>query len=140
MATQKVEVTASNASDARSITVEYDFGDNLKDAVARFGEQTVFEYFEDNARIALQGMVRNRLKKEGEDKYVSDEKIHDQVNKWMPGAKRVSDPAKKAEQIKKAYGTLDRDAKRALVEAMQKELEELAKLEKPALRKGKKAA
>ena len=63
-----IEVTANKGS--RSATVSYDFGENLQDAVAKFGEEVVFTNMQQSMKISLQALLRR-----GFDKGQSDEEI-----------------------------------------------------------------
>lgn len=45
-----------------SASVEYEFGGNLEESVAIFGEQRVHDHFVRNAKIALQGFMSRMLK------------------------------------------------------------------------------
>ena len=82
-----IEVTANKGS--KSLTVSYDFGNNLQDAVARFGEDVVFSNMQQSMKISLQALIRR-----GFDKGVTDEEITAQAAAWKPGvaAQRQSDP------------------------------------------------
>ena len=123
MSIEKINVASGPASDAkrRSIEVSFNIGSSLPEMVKLWGERIVFEHAHDNMVIALQGMVRSRLKKEGKDK-VSDASIHAAVKNWKPGG-RVVDPAKKLDRTTKQALALDIKGKRALMAKLQKELE-----------------
>lgn len=64
----------------QEVQVEYDFGDNLDAAVETCGADTVFSNFKANAKVALQGIMRNNLKA-GK----TAEQIQELVNSWKPG-------------------------------------------------------
>lgn len=82
-----IEVTANKGS--KTLTVNYDFGDNLQDAVAKFGEDVVFSNMQQSMKISLQALIRR-----GFDKGVTDEEIATQAAGWKPGvaAQRSADP------------------------------------------------
>ena len=82
-----IEVTANKGS--RSLTVSYDFGDNLQDAVAKFGEDVVFSNMQQSMKISLQALIRR-----GIDKATEDEAIIAQAAAWKPGvaSQRAADP------------------------------------------------
>ena len=83
----QIEVTANKGQ--KSLTVSYDFGDNLQDAVAKFGEEVVFSNMQQSMKISLQALMRR-----GFDKGITDEEITAQAASWKPGvaAQRTSDP------------------------------------------------
>lgn len=82
-----IEVTANKGQ--KSLTVNYDFGDNLQDAVTKFGEDVVFSNMQQSMKISLQALIRR-----GFDKGVTDEEIAAQAAGWKPGvaAQRTADP------------------------------------------------
>lgn len=90
--------------DSRSITVAFDFGDNLQDAIAKFGEEAVFNGFKADGRVGLQAKVRGMLKATMEDseelKY-NDEDIVAAVAEWKPGTKsrQAADPMAKLQAL-----------------------------------------
>lgn len=61
----------------RSATVTYDFGDNLQEAVEKFGEGVVFSNFHQQAAISIQGVIA-RCIKSGKDP-------QETVNGWKLG-------------------------------------------------------
>lgn len=75
-----MEVNVNAPKVDRSWTGEYDFGQNLNDAVAMFGADVVYNNFVDSAVITLQGLVRGKL-----SKGMTDSDIADVVSKWKPG-------------------------------------------------------
>lgn len=83
-----IEVTAKKGS--RELTTSYDFGDNLQDAVAKFGEEVVFSNMRQSMKISLQALLRR-----GIDKAQEDSVILAQAAAWKPGVatERQSDPA-----------------------------------------------
>lgn len=107
----------ANRNVTRSLEVDYDFGSTLAEAVAKFGERVVYEYWVDNATIALQAMIRNRLNKTG-DKAQSDAAIRADVAKWVPKI-READPIKKVEAIKKGVASLSASERAALLAELQ---------------------
>lgn len=107
-------ITARLEGTGRSITVDYNFGSDLKSAVALFGEEVVFAQFEDSATIALQAFLRSKMKGEGE-KHKTDAQIKDAVLEWKPGNRKAADPAKKSETIKKQVASLPADMREALL-------------------------
>jgi len=81
-----ISVTAKK--DQKTATVEYDFGDNLQDAVEKFGEETVFSNFIQSAKISLQAIMRRVIASGGD--------VQKTVSSWKPGIQlqRKAVPAK----------------------------------------------
>ena len=91
-------------------SVEYDFGDDLDQAIAKCGAEAVFSNYCANARVALQGIVRAKLK-QGMDNTA----IQALVNEWKPGtvlAKTVINPE---DAIKNAFATWSPEKKAAFL-------------------------
>lgn len=90
-----MEVTAQGKTSdgtARSVTVDYDFGENLEEAVGLVGEAVVFANYKASAKITLQALVRRHIAA-GDD----DDKIVAAVDAWKPGMpseRKVKDPTK----------------------------------------------
>jgi hypothetical protein len=61
----------------------YEFGDTLEDAVAKFGDKAVFNGYIAEAKIALQGVIRDAL-----NKGKTSEEIDAIVIEWKPGISR----------------------------------------------------
>lgn len=134
MTAKKIAVASGPVSDKRrrEIEVSFDFGDDWKAMVAKFGERIAYEHALDNMVIALQGMVRAKMKKTGKDR-VTDAAIIAAVKNWKPGG-RVLDPTKRVGRITRDVSKLDDKAKKALMAQLQRDLEG----RKPVLRKAPK--
>ena len=84
----------------QEISVEYDFGDDLDQAVALCGAETVFSNYKANATVALQGVLRAKLKAG-----MHHDQIVALVNEWKPGtvlSKTAVDPE---QAIKTAFAS-----------------------------------
>ncbi len=82
-----VKVTASKLKGEKldpkekiSASVEYNFGDNLKEAVALFGEDVVFSNYLSRATVSAQNVMRPKVE-DGD----SQETIAAFMNKWKLG-------------------------------------------------------
>lgn len=94
-----MQVSCKNPSVSREITVEYDFGASLAEAVEKFGEDIVFSGFVADAKVGLQAIVRARLGKI-DDEYMSDEEILAEAAQWKPGVrKQAADPMAKLQAL-----------------------------------------
>ena len=109
-----IEVTANKGS--RSATVSYDFGENLQDAVAKFGEEVVFTNMQQSMKISLQALLRR-----GFDKGQSDEEIAAAAGAWKPGvaSQRTTDPVS---AITAKWATLPADKKAELLAALKQQM------------------
>lgn len=104
-----IEVTAQLGKDEDSptATVVYDFGDNLDEAVERFGAEVVFSRFKSAAVIDLQALIRRGLgstDSEGKPTPKSVEEIQKLAEAWVPGVqtrKRKTDKEKAEELLAK---------------------------------------
>lgn len=84
-----VEVKATKQGLDREVTVMVDLGDNLQDAVAKFGEEVVFSNFVAQTKIRAQAIVRDMMVKAK-----TDDEIAAAMVGWKPGVARdrVVDP------------------------------------------------
>ena len=105
-----IEVTANKGS--KSLTVSYDFGENLQDAINKFGEEIVFSNAVQSMKISLQALIRR-----GFDKGTEDSVIAQQAAAWKPGvaAQRVADPVA---AITQKWAALDPEARAELLKKL----------------------
>jgi hypothetical protein len=101
-----VNVTAKDPSLDRSVTVAYNFGENLDEAVAMFGAEAVFNAFVADAKVGLQALIRSKIRgtkdKDGNiTKSYNDEEIQAAANEWKPaaGARQAADPMAKLKAL-----------------------------------------
>lgn len=93
-ATAKVKDENGNLTgEEREVSVYYDFGDNLDEAVEKFGHDAVFAQFKQQSTIGLQAILRRH----GADANTSDEQLQEIADQWKPGEKRATrkSPAEK---------------------------------------------
>lgn len=102
--------TATTSDSDREVTVTYDFGDTLDEAVERFGPDVVFSRFQSAAVIDLQSLIRRGIKAQK-----NDNEIQQMAANWKPGIKQVvaKDPKSRALQ---ALQGLDPEQRKALLE------------------------
>lgn len=114
MTVQKIQARNGNDETALSAEVEYDFGDNLEQAVAIFGGEVVFNRFKAASIVDLQALIRRHL--DGETPKTQAE-IQELVKEWKPGVStRVrKDPKQKAEEL---FAALSPEDKQALLESL----------------------
>lgn len=82
----ELKITTRAPKKEKEMTVGYDFGDTLADAIAKFGEEVVFSNFKQSAVISLQGNVRRYM----EQGKLTDEEIEKKVGEWKPQIAKVS--------------------------------------------------
>jgi hypothetical protein len=110
MATETVKTRAPKKE--RDIEVQYDFGANLEEAKALFGETAVFDGYKSDAKISLQAVIRDML---GADK--SDDEIKTFVSTWKYGVARdrVVDPVA---AIKNKMVGMSEEEKREFIQSL----------------------
>lgn len=91
-----------------AVTVNYDFGDDLADAVESFGADVVFERYRSAARVDLQAYMRTLLSRNQ-----SQEQIQEAVNGWKPGVRAQGKTT--AEKARDYFGKLTAEEKAALL-------------------------
>lgn len=85
------EVSAKRSGHDHQVTVEYDFGENLQEAVEMFGDDVVFSKFKAAATVDLQSVIRRNMfdeQGEGDDKTlipVDAETVQERISDWRPG-------------------------------------------------------
>ena len=84
------EVTASDPQTGTEATVEVDLGADLTDAINKFGEELVYDYWARQAVVQAQAAIRNRLRA-GK----SVEEVVAEMQQWEPGKMRRSSGAGK---------------------------------------------
>ena len=104
MALSMVEATSVKKGGGAKAVMSFDFGDSLKDAVAKFGEGVVFNSFVDTQVIRLQAAMRSLLAIGKQEK-----EIQLSLKDWKPGVARarVMDPvaafARMSQEEQKSY-------------------------------------
>ena len=78
-----IEVKATKQNTDREVVAYVDLGDNLEDAVQKFGAEVVFSNFQAQTKIRAQAIIRDMMT-EGK----SDEEIQNFMNSWKPGVSR----------------------------------------------------
>jgi len=67
-----MEVKAKLGNEGATYTAEYDFGSNLQEAVAKFGEAVVYSNYIHAAKISIQAAMRRWMKAGLSEKDVAD--------------------------------------------------------------------
>lgn len=89
--------------------VEYDFGKDLTEMIAKFGERVVYDLAVDSAVIRLQSLLRSALERDLNPQEVA--------NRWIPGVKTAAarDPLA---AIKAAYAAMSPEEKKAFLQQL----------------------
>jgi hypothetical protein len=100
--------------DDKEFVGSYDFGENLQDAVAKFGEEVVFTNFRAQSVIRAQAIARSEMEA---DK--SAEEIQSILDAWKPGVQRARevDPYAAAAN---AYSKLTPEEQAEFIAALQR--------------------
>lgn len=117
MSENSIESYSATVSDQdREVSVKYDFGENLADAVEKFGEDVVFSRFKSAAIIDLQSLIRRHIKQldeKGNPKF-TDEQIQEAASNWAPGIKTVSRKSK-AEKVQALFSQMSDEEREAIL-------------------------
>jgi hypothetical protein len=81
-------------------SVEYDFGDNLDDAVDLCGADVVYSQYKANAKVALQGIIRAKMKAG-----LDNDAIQAVCDAWKPGMVAERTAVDPATAIQNAFAT-----------------------------------
>lgn len=111
----KIKVSTTSVKMSRELEVEFDFGDNLDEAVSLYGAEVVYSNYKKSAVIALQALVRRELDKKEDAK--SDAEITAKAIAWKPGVAKVSTVDAKETILKKVSKMSEADRK-ALIEQL----------------------
>jgi len=80
-----IDVTAKLKDSDRAITIPFNFGANLDEAVELYGEDVVFQKYRQAAVVDLQAAIRRHLQPDAEGKSKTDEEIITALSEWKPG-------------------------------------------------------
>lgn len=107
MSYQKIQ---AKLQDGDPVTVEYDYGDNLQEAVEKFGEDIVYQCYKASLVIDLQGFMRSLLRRKPEKGGpATEEEIRTLVAEWTPSrtGTRVTRPP--MERLEALLGRLSKE-------------------------------
>ena len=79
---QEVVARLGKEEDAPAATVNYNFGDNLDEAIGLFGDEAIFSRFRSASVVDLQALIRRHLSGE---KPKSQDEIQALADEWKPG-------------------------------------------------------
>lgn len=111
----------------RKLSVMFDFGSTLDDAVEKFGEEVVFAGFVASATIDLQNYIRTKLEapaKDADGKVIpdggfaqTDAEIESDFASWKPGIK-TRERVSPLDKVKKLLGGMSAEQKAALLASL----------------------
>ena len=100
-----VEINVTNKA-----SVDFDFGENIEDAVAQFGAEPVFALYLSQAKVQLQGAIRAQ----GELGVAADE-IESRLTTWKPGVRMGRATVDPVVALKAQYEVADEEGKAKLL-------------------------
>lgn len=114
MTAQTISAKNGTEENSPSASVEYDFGDNLDEAVTLFGAEVVFSRFKAASIVDLQALIRRHL--EGETPKTQAE-IQALATEWKPGvaSRKRKSTKEKAEEL---FANLSPAEKQQLLEQL----------------------
>ncbi|CAK0747286.1 hypothetical protein CCP1ISM_2710001 [Azospirillaceae bacterium] len=115
-----MEITAkqSEASD-KTISVVYDFGENLAQASAIFGDDMIYKGFVRQAVIQLQSNLRRWM-----TAGLSDDEIKAKTAEWKPGMVERATPADTSKKLIEKFAKMGPEEKAGLIAALQQMLQQ----------------
>ena len=93
-----------------SAIVDFDFGENIEDAVAQFGADPVFALYFAQAKVQLQGAIRAQ----GEAQVPADE-IASRLASWKPGVRLGRVAIDPVAALKAQYEVADEEGRAKLL-------------------------
>jgi len=88
-------------------TVNYDLGDTLEAAIENFGADVVFSNYKSNARVALQGIMRAKMMKQG----LKGEALQSFMSTYKLGVALERTAVNPVEAVKNAFTGWDAEKK-----------------------------
>lgn len=110
-------VKTTSKKTSREMEVEYDFGSNLQEASAKFGEDVVYGKFLDSAIIALQAAVRTAL-----DANKTEAEVLEKVAKWKLGIVNRTPGTTSVDKAVATIVKLPEEQRKAAIEKMKAQL------------------
>ncbi len=98
--------------------VDFDFGENIADAVAQFGEEPVFALYHASAKVQLQGAIRAQ----GEAGVPANE-ISSRLAAWKPGVRQGRVAVDPVVALKAQYAAADEAGQAELLRQIMGETE-----------------
>ena len=100
----------SDNPDDREVTIDFDFGDDLAQAVEMYGADVIYSKYKAEAVINLQGLIRSYIKANK-----TEEEINDLVGNWVPGVKAARGKSKE-EKLREMFAGLNDEERQTFVD------------------------
>jgi len=115
MTIRKVSARDGNEETSPTAEVNYDFGDNLDEAVELFGADVVYSRFVAASVVDLQALMRRHL---GGEKPKTQDEIQKLAEEWKPGvsSRKRRSTKEKAEEL---IGQMSAEERAALIAELQ---------------------
>lgn len=114
----KAKVTQGDA--VVEVICSVDLGENLEDAIERFGEECIYEQYRANAKIKAQAVIRSLL-----NQGKTPDEVMAEMADWNPTVKREGRGGFNAETaMKKRFATMSPDERAAYLQELQDSLAE----------------
>jgi len=94
-----------------AVVVKFDFGNDVEEAIEKYGEDIVYAYYRANATVSLQDVIRSGIKAKK-----SQKEIQALVNAWVPGIKRRG--KSKSEKMRDDFQKLSEGEKAELLASL----------------------
>ena len=107
----KINAKASEADGARELTIEYNLGENLDEAVQLYGKEVVHQNFVADTVVKIQGIMRRLM---GGKEPKNDKEIVAFFAEWKPVLKSARGKSQ-LDKTKDAYGKLSDEEKKVLL-------------------------
>lgn len=99
------------------ISIQYNFGENLKAAVEKFGEEVVFSHYKSSAVIAVQSRIRAAMAEDVESgKKPNSSKIAESLKSYKVGIRAPA--ASKLEKAEKFVSKMSAEEKAELLKKL----------------------
>lgn len=105
-----MEIKAKVRDNDRVVAVNYDLGENLKDLVAKFGDESVYSRAKAALVIDIQSIVRK-----GIDAGKTDAEIQGLVNTWKPGVRLPAEKLTPKERLTRLLAGLSPEERTAFL-------------------------
>lgn len=132
-----VDARTTDMPEETTISVEYDFGENLEEMTELFTKEVVYSQARQNMVIAAQSYIRGKVRsaqtaneKEGRDPNDIDwdalqEQVQEEINGWKPGIKQMNTKSKE-EKAREALDKLPPEVRAEILRSMLAQQEESA--------------
>ena len=96
-----VKTGSEEAGTLKSVTVQYAIPDTLQDMVAKYGEETVYDFANRAVTQAVQNIARVRLNEDADS-----DSIQKAVSEWVPGVRGTATRKSPKDRAIAALGSL----------------------------------